>query len=91
MLGGVLTGDVKIRLVRQRTPTDLKLHLTLTAREYGSDYQIFRSKIEEYWKARGPTTSNSPGAMQTDYVQKYDEKGAVRKGGGKGRLRSAQG
>ena len=58
VLGGgsniVLTGDVKIGIVRQRAPSDLRQHLMLTAQEYGGDYEIFRQRIDEYWRAVGP-------------------------------------
>ena len=54
LLGGVLTGDVKISIVRQRAPADLRQHLMLTAKDYGGDYEIFRQRIDEYWRAVGP-------------------------------------
>ena len=38
LLGGVLTGDVKISIVRQRAPADLRQYLMLTAKDYGGDY-----------------------------------------------------
>ena len=53
LLGGVLTGDVKVSIVRQRAPSDLRQHLMLTAKDYGGDYEIFRQKIDEYWQAIG--------------------------------------
>ncbi len=54
LLSGVLTGDVKIGTVRQRAPADLRPHLMLTEKDYGGDYDIFRQRIDEYWRAVGP-------------------------------------
>ena len=54
LFGGVLAGDMKIGIVRQRAPNDLRQHLILTAKDYGGDYEIFRQRINEYWRAVGP-------------------------------------
>ena len=54
LLGGVLTGDGKISIAQQQAPVDLRQHLILTARDYGGNYETFRQKIGEYWRALGP-------------------------------------
>ena len=69
LLGGVLTDDVKIGLVRTRTPSDLKQHLMLTAKDYGGDYDVFRLKIEEYWKAMMEPTEEAEEA-ELDFVDR---------------------
>ena len=71
LLGGVLTGDVKISIVRQRAPADLRQHLMLTARDYGADYEAFRQKIDEYWRALGPLDEQEMDA-DVDYVEHSD-------------------
>ena len=97
LLGGVMKGDVKIIIVRQRAPVDLRQHLMLTAKDYGTDYESFRQKIDEYWRALGPLDEHD---MDVDvefvdhgFGQKGDGqqmkgytkgKGDTYKGGGKG-------
>jgi hypothetical protein len=54
LVGGALSDEVRISVVRQRAPDELKRHLVLTARDYGNNYEQFRAIIEAYWKALEP-------------------------------------
>ena len=51
--------------------------MILTARGYGGDYETFRQKIDEYWRALGPLDEQE---MNGDID--YDDSGDVRKGDG---------
>ena len=54
LVSGALSDEVRISVVRQRAPDELKRHLVLTARDYGNNYEQFRAIIEAYWKALEP-------------------------------------
>ena len=92
LLGGVLTGDVKISIVRQRAPSDLRQHLMLIAKDYGGDCEIFRQRIDEYWRAVGPQDGHDL-YEEVVYVEqpfphagRAREKGSGYKGAGKGNV-----
>jgi hypothetical protein len=74
LLGGVLTGDVKISIVRQRAPADLRQHLMLTAKDYGGDYEIFRQRIDEYWRAVGPQDAHEQ-HEEIEFVDHHEKGG----------------
>ena len=50
----------------------------LTAKDYGGDYEIFRQKIDEYWRAVGPQGEH-------DFVEEVDhlERGETKRTDGK--------
>ena len=58
----IFSDDVKIGIVRPRTPRILRQHLRLSAMEYGGDYQRFREKIESFWMAQDRPVAMVTGA-----------------------------
>ena len=52
MLGGILTEDIKIAIVRKPAPEGLRRHLQLTANFYQGHCEVLHDAVESYWKAK---------------------------------------
>ena len=86
LVSGALSDEVRISVVRQRAPDELKRHLVLMARDYGSSYEQFRSIIEGYWTALEPAERD-----KMDWQLEFVETKRPSKGGDSGSRQTAGG